>query len=119
MAAKDDFGRRGEDLAARWVTQQGWRVIERNWRGKGGELDLVALDGDALVGVEVKTRSSLAFGHPVAAVTPARVVRMRHALAEWLAAHPQQRPGSVRLDVVAILWPHDGEPRLAHLAGVS
>lgn len=118
MADKDELGRRGEDLAARWVTEQGWQVLERNWRGEGGELDLVARDGDDLVVVEVKTRSGTAFGTPVEAVTPAKVIRLRRLTAGWLAEH-QVRPAAVRLDVIGILWPRGGKPELVHLSGVD
>lgn len=119
MAHKDDLGRRGEELAARWLEGHGWNVLARNWRGTSGELDIVALDGGVLVGVEVKTRTSLALGHPAEAVTPRKVARLRVLLGEWLAQHPDTRADGVRLDVVAILWPPDGEPRLAHLRAVA
>ena len=56
MAAKDDLGRKGEALAADFLTEAGMRVVDRNWRCSQGEIDLVARDGDELVFVEVKTR---------------------------------------------------------------
>ena len=67
MAKKDGVGRYGERVAVRHVEARGWRVLDTNWRGSEGELDIVALDGDVLVVVEVKTRSSLGFGHPAEA----------------------------------------------------
>ena len=68
MRAKDVLGRRGEDLAAGYLEAQGMRIVDRNWRCSEGEIDIVALDGDALVIAEVKTRKSLAYGHPFEAV---------------------------------------------------
>ena len=65
MRAKDVLGRRGEELAAGYLEAQGMRIVDRNWRCSEGEIDIVALDGDALVIAEVKTRKSLAYGHPV------------------------------------------------------
>lgn len=118
MAEKDALGRRGEDLAASWALEQGWQVLARNWRGEGGELDLVAQDGDELVVVEVKTRSGTAFGDPIAAVTPAKVARLRRLTGLWLAAH-EVRPRGVRLDVIGILWPRGGPPLLTHVPGVG
>ena len=118
MANKDELGRRGEDLAARWVRTQGWQVLERNWRGEGGEIDLVARDGEDLVILEVKTRSGTGFGSPLEAVTPAKVARLRRLAAHWLAAH-EVRPANIRLDVIGILWPRGGTPSLVHLPGVG
>ncbi|PWD52368.1 YraN family protein [Serinibacter arcticus] len=118
MAEKDELGRRGEDLAARWVAEQGWQVLERNWRGEGGELDLVARDGRDLVVIEVKTRSGTGFGDPVTAVTPVKVARLRRLTAGWLAEH-EVRPREVRLDVIGILWPRGGPPLLTHVAGIG
>ena len=56
MRAKDVLGRRGEELAAGYLEAQGMRIVDRNWRCPEGEIDIVALDGDALVIAEVKTR---------------------------------------------------------------
>ncbi len=64
MRAKDAVGRYGEEVAARFLLDAGLTVLERNWRCRGGELDIVATDGSALVFVEVKTRSSARFGSP-------------------------------------------------------
>jgi len=67
---------------------------------------------------EVKTRTSAAFGHPLAAVTPVKVRRMRRLALEWLAARGL-RVASVRFDVVGILAPTDGRPILEHVRGVD
>jgi putative endonuclease len=92
-------------------------VLDRNWRASQGELDLVALDGDELVVVEVKTRRSVAYGHPAEAVTPRKLARVRRLAAEWLSAH-EVRPGSVRVDVVAVLVPPRAPAQVEHLVGV-
>ncbi|HAP88620.1 MAG TPA: hypothetical protein DEQ49_07835, partial [Arthrobacter bacterium] len=62
MKSKDLLGRRGEELAAGYLESLGMLVVERNWRCTEGEIDIVALDGDALVIAEVKTRRSLDYG---------------------------------------------------------
>lgn len=118
MAVKDEVGRRGEDLAAWWLADQGWQVLDRNWRCRDGEVDLVALDGDELVIVEVKTRSSLAVGHPAEAVTPAKLARLRRLTGAWLAAHPRVVAG-VRIDVLSLLLPPGRSPMVSHLRGVA
>jgi putative endonuclease len=108
MAAKDVLGRRGEDLAARYLEQQGLVVLSRNWRCRHGELDLVATDSARLVVCEVKTRSSRRFGEPAEAVDRRKAARIRRVANAWLAAH-QVRWCEIRFDVLAIVA-EPGEP---------
>ncbi|MSX18221.1 MAG: hypothetical protein F2931_08290, partial [Actinobacteria bacterium] len=63
-------GKRGEDLAARFLEAAGMIILERNWRCAAGELDLVVRDGNAIVAIEVKTRTTSRTGHPLEAITP-------------------------------------------------
>lgn len=80
-------------------------MLASNWRTRTGEIDLVLRrggPGGTLVVCEVKTRSSLAFGHPAEAVTPLRQRRLRALAAQWLAAHGPHG-GEVRFDVAAVL----------------
>jgi putative endonuclease len=102
MAAKDELGRRGEDLAADYLERQGLVVLSRNWRCRHGELDLVATDSVRLVVCEVKTRSGTRFGVPAEAVDRRKAARIRRAANAWLAAH-RVRWCEVRFDVVAVL----------------
>ena len=118
MRVKDAVGRFGEDLAATHLGAAGWRIVERNWRCTDGELDLIAVDGDVLVFVEVKTRSTTAFGDPVEAVDEAKAVRVRRLAARWLAENQSVRRGrEVRFDVVAVVRLAPGGPALTHIAG--
>lgn len=117
MRAKDAVGRYGEDVAAAHVVERGWQVLDRNWRCREGELDLVALDGRELVVVEVKTRRSTRYGQPAEAVTAVKLARVRRLAAQWLSAH-DVRPASVRVDVIAVLVPHAGRALVEHLEGV-
>ena len=96
------LGDAGEDLAARWYRSHGYRVVDRNWHGPDGELDLVACLGRQIVFVEVKTRSSLAYGHPLEAVDATKQQRIRRTAAAWLRSG-DARPVSMRFDVVAIV----------------
>lgn len=77
MNARGALGRYGEDLAARLLAEAGMAVVERNWRCRAGEIDIVARDGDALVFCEVKTRRSQGFEHPMAAVGPVKADRLQ------------------------------------------
>ncbi len=118
MRAKDAVGRYGERVAAAHLVASGWEVLDRNWRGPSGELDIVAMDGADLVVVEVKTRSGDGFGHPAEAVTARKLARLRRLTAQWLAAH-EVRPAGVRIDVVAVRTSRAGAATVEHLVGVA
>ena len=96
------LGVRGEDATARWYRQAGYDIVVRNWRCPAGEIDLVALtpDGSVVVVCEVKTRSSVAFGWPQEAVTPAKQRRLRQLATRWLTE--QRASGSARRSVRCI-----------------
>lgn len=113
-----EVGDRGEDLACRHLEALGWEVLERNWRCSEGELDVVARADGMLVFCEVKTRRSERFGSPVEAVTVAKARRLRRLAWAWLRERGQ-RGQSFRIDVVGVLCPADGPPRLQHLEGVA
>ncbi|MGE5174282.1 MAG: YraN family protein [Betaproteobacteria bacterium] len=98
---KKILGKQGEDRAARFLAKQGYKILERNYRTPSGEIDLIALHEDAVVFVEVKTRTSDTFGAPELAVTPQKQRRMiKAALAYIKSKRFHQVP--CRFDVVAI-----------------
>jgi putative endonuclease len=109
MTREQDLGRRGEELAARHLTERGYALVERNWRCREGEIDLVMTHAGTTVLVEVKTRAGLAYGHPLEAVTRAKAARLRVLAGLWCEAHPEGR-GPVRIDVVGVVWPRGGTP---------
>ncbi|MDR3054860.1 MAG: YraN family protein [Zoogloeaceae bacterium] len=98
MRARD--GARAETLAADYLKAQGLYILERNYRVKGGELDLIALDGDSAVFVEVRLRRSAAFGGALASITPAKQRRLILAARCWLR-HSGRR-GNSRFDCVLL-----------------
>lgn len=103
-AARQRLGARGEDRAAAWYRAQGYEVLARNWRCREGEIDLICARGTTVVVCEVKTRSSLAYGHPAEAVTVAKQRRLRVLASRWLAdGDVAVRPATVRFDVAAVL----------------
>jgi putative endonuclease len=118
VTRRQAVGRHGEDVAARHVTALGWTVLDRNWRGTRGELDIVARDGDEVVAIEVKTRTTTACGHPALAVGPAKLGRIGRLAGQWLSEHAVQAR-SVRIDVIAVLLPRTGAARVEHLRGVQ
>lgn len=112
------LGRFGETYAARHLVRQGLVLLDRNWRCEAGEIDLVLREGRVLVVCEVKTRSSTAFGPPVAAVSEQKAERLRRLADRWLEEHGV-RPPEVRLDVVGVLVPRTGRPQVEHVRGVG
>jgi putative endonuclease len=112
------LGAYGEQLAARYLTEHGVQVVDRNWRCAHGEVDLVARDGDCLVFCEVKTRRSVRFGEPVEAVDWRKLARLRRLTAAWLREH-DVRCARVRIDVIAIVRPTHGPAVLRHVVGVG
>ncbi len=117
MGTKDILGRRGEQLAAEYLADRGYRIVERNWRCNLGEIDLIATRGGQTVFVEVKTRSSKAYGHPFQAVTVTKLGRLRRLATIWCAQSPR-RPARIRLDVIGIVAPPGGTATIEHLEGV-
>lgn len=115
MGAHNDLGVAGEDLAAEHLRRRGFTVLERNWRGSRGELDIIASLGRVLAIVEVKTRTSLDFGDPLAAVDARKLERLWRLAWEWVREHPDEARGrAVRVDVIGIIAGAD----LVHLEDV-
>ncbi|MBI2704214.1 MAG: YraN family protein [Actinobacteria bacterium] len=96
------LGAQGEARTADWYVANGYEVLDRNWRCRDGELDLVLRKNRTIVFCEVKTRSSDAFGVPAEAITHEKRQRLRHLAAKWLDESPV-RPRQIRFDVAAIL----------------
>jgi putative endonuclease len=96
-----ELGARGEQLAARWYEQNGYAVVDRNWRCRNGEIDLIVARPGELVFCEVKTRASARFGTGLEAVHPAKARKVRQLAASWMAAHPGGGR-RVRFDVVGV-----------------
>ena len=117
MHRKDALGRYGEELATRFLGNNGWSVLDRNWRCTAGEIDIVAMRDGVLAVCEVKTRRSMRFGSPLEAVTPQKVARLRGLAAQWLAAHATHC-SVVRVDVVAVLVDDAGMTTVQHVEGV-
>ncbi len=117
MAAKDTLGRRGEQVAADYLVGTGMAIIDRNWRCALGEIDLVMRDGGETVFVEVKTRAGLGYGHPLEAITAAKLARLRRLAGAWCEAHPGAA-ASIRIDAVAVVAPRGGGVTVEHLRRV-
>jgi putative endonuclease len=117
-ARKRALGAYGETVAARHLTAAGMVLLDRNWRGRAGEIDLVLRDRHVLVICEVKTRSSDACGTPLEAVDRRKRDRLRRLAAEWLRAH-EVHPTDVRIDLVGVTRPRRGPSRVEHVRGIG
>lgn len=108
------LGRLAEDRAAAHLTGQGWQILARNWRRRGGELDLIARDGATLVFVEVRSRAAGSRGgSPEESVGWDKRRRLRLLAEQYLQEHPWRGP--CRIDVVAIVIAAGGQvQRLDH-----
>jgi putative endonuclease len=95
------LGAAGEDLAAQTYREAGYQVLDRNWRTREGEIDLVLSRAGVIVFCEVKTRSTERFGAPVEAVTRAKQARLRRLAGRWLATSTHRAP-AVRFDVASV-----------------
>lgn len=118
--SRAEIGAMGEQLAVDHLSLLGLRVLDRNWRCRYGELDLIAAENDSrtVVFVEVKTRTGDHYGGVEQAVTPAKVRRLRRLAGLWLA----QQHGNwaaVRIDVITIRIGRRRLPEIAHIRGVG
>ncbi len=108
---KKSLGKAGEDRAAAFLKKQGYRILERNYRAPYGEIDLVALHQGELVFIEVKTRTSDAFGAPELAVDPRKQRRMIKAALGYIK-YKKLHQVPCRFDVVAITATNEKEVEL-------
>lgn len=114
MSDKIKTGAKGESLAAEFLIRKGFEIVARNYRYKKAEIDLIIQRENWIIFVEVKTRSSVAFGQPEEFVSEAQARKIYEAAEEYIFSTDWR--GHVRFDVVSILMKHDGEsaPEIEH-----
>lgn len=93
-------GNHGEELAAAYLAKNGYRILERNWRFRHWEVDIIAAKGRFLHFIEVKTRNSLRFGRPEESITRDKMNSLRNAAEEYQYQHPDWK--YIQFDVIAI-----------------
>jgi putative endonuclease len=118
LASRPGTGRRAEELAAAHLERAGLRIVARNWRRPGGELDIVADDAGTCVFVEVRSRTGTELGHPLESITPAKQAQVIRAARLYLAEGAAGPAAGYRFDVVAVTFDPEGQapPELLHLA---
>ena len=114
---RKETGTRGETLAAAFVAREGMVLLARNWRCRTGEIDLVAMDGDHVVFLEVRTRKSVSrFGSPAESVDPRKQRQVRQTAQVYLLQHPVKPHVQPRFDVISItLAPDNTLQQLNHI----
>lgn len=96
------MGEQGEELAADYLSKQGYRIVERRFRCKLGEIDIIAQDGSQLLFVEVKTRKNTSFGSPSEAVSHKKQQNIIHTARQYLS-YKRQQNSPCRFDIVEVI----------------
>ncbi|MCK5013529.1 MAG: YraN family protein [Candidatus Omnitrophica bacterium] len=108
---KIQLGQIGEDAAIAFLERQGYHVLERNFRNKLGEIDIVAKDGDTICFIEVKTRKTDAFGSPFESVTKAKQRKIIFVALSYLKSQGREE-ANVRFDVVSVILGDEEDPQV-------
>ncbi len=109
------LGKRGEDIAAEYLLSKGFHLVARNFRQKSGEIDIICKDGDTYVFVEVKTRQSREFGHPIEAVTRRKQLQICRTALIYLSSN-ELLDAPVRFDVIGVVCDRLA-PDITHIVG--
>lgn len=110
-------GRIGEDMACSFLTENGYTVVERNYRVSGGEIDVIVKKNSELVFVEVKTRSSVRYGYPEESVTRSKKIRLARAARHYLGKYSVVP--LFRFDIISITIPSpQSKPFISHLENI-
>lgn len=112
MAHHIDFGKQGEEIAAQYLIDKGYEILERNWRNRHMEIDIIAKDGDELVIVEVKTRQTDEYGNPDVAVTLQKQRLLISAANAYLFRN--NLDVETRFDIISIVF-KEGKPVIEHI----
>lgn len=111
MAQHNDLGNQGEQIAHDFLIKKGYKILEQNWRIGRAEVDLIAMDGEVMVFIEVKTRSDNYFGEPESAVNQRKMDLLTHAASVYM--YEVNHEWEFRFDVVSILIRH-GKTYVTH-----
>lgn len=113
---RKDRGRKAEQAACEYLLKQGFTIVERNWRCRTGEIDIIASKGKLLIIVEVRSRSqqAAAFGTPAESVTPRKIKQVRDTAAVYLH-RTGQSTANIRFDVIAVTFGREEEMTLEHI----
>jgi putative endonuclease len=119
ITEKRKFGDLGEELAARYLEREGYEIVARNYRRRGGEIDIIALDKGQFVFAEVKTRSTAVCGSPVEAVTPRKLAKMTLTAKSYLLEQGADAD-DFRLDAIGVELDREGRrAKIRHFKSIT
>ena len=116
--ANREIGAKGEEFASQYLQNLGYRILDRNWRTKRGELDIVAEHEATLIFCEVKTRTSKVCGLPSEAISQTKIQHLKTVALEWLNTH-QVRHTGIRFDAISVLIVPTSAPQISHIQGIN
>lgn len=119
FARKLDEGNRGEEIAAEYLKAHGFDIIERNFRIRGGEIDIIAIKDNTLIFIEVKTRTSSQFGTGFEAITPWKLKALIKSAQFYKHSH-SNLPEAMRIDAVAVMLDLENNLKsIEHMENIS
>ena len=113
MASHNELGKWGEDVAATYLERQGYTIIERDWKSGHRDLDIIALDGDTVVFVEVKTRSNCMFTDPEIAVDYQKIRHLQQAANHYIKYRHINH--DIRFDIITVVGTMNDSPAIDHI----
>ena len=117
MAAHNELGKWGEDLAADYLQRKGYTIIERDWKSGKRDLDIIAQDGNVIVFVEVKTRRNRLYGNPEESVDYHKLQNLQQAISHYVKfKHIRQE---IRFDIISIVGTVGTDPDIQHIQDVT
>jgi len=113
---RKNLGDWGEQLAVKYLRKLGYYILEKNWRSREGEIDLIAIDDKTFVFIEVKTRKTATYGYPVESITNRKQEKMIKCIQKYLSQHHGLQHYQIRIDIILIKLDKKGKKaRLQHL----
>lgn len=117
MAAHNELGKWGEDLAADYLQRKGYTIIERDWKSGRRDLDIIAQDGNVIVFVEVKTRRNRLYGEPEESVDYHKLQNLQQAISHYVKfKHIRQE---IRFDIISIVGTVGTDPDIQHIQDIT
>ena len=117
MAAHNDTGNWGEDLAVAYLEKKGYTIVERDWKSGRRDIDIIALDDDVVVFVEVKTRRNRLYGEPEDAIDYYKLQNLQQAISHYVKFRNIRQ--DIRFDIISVVGTIGSEPDIQHIQNVA
>ena len=117
MAAHNELGKWGEDIAAAFIEKKGYEILQRDWKSGHHDLDIIARDEDTLVIVEVKTRRNRLYGDPEEAIDYKKRLSLQSAINHYVKSNRINAP--IRFDIISIVGKIGSTPEIDHIKDVT